>query len=553
MNARKCCLPLESIKPMKSEPASAFWLLVSSIRSTSSTTALAITLLTCLQAAGQARLQTTARRVGSLYGGVHTPSMDQGSDWSDSVNGRHVDAHTGDTLATDFAAQHSSFSASMISGGGNCQVTSSDPGDQGFTWGYSKLAFGFVLGAPAHLSYAAAVSGGDDGLDFVRLSGPGLYISVNGAETETASGDLPPGAYSVEANCEAITSAGHANSGSWSITIELSSIPNSRYNHQQQHVLKGVSDATGAFSWAIGGVSLAAALYSGGLSLFLGGVSIGSGADAMYAGKLADDPPDTNFTIVALPVFPALIPLSSGTNITQGDSDALNAWASDLSQAYAYAQALYTSINRAHSAFDATNAFWETTQLNAVTNLESHLAWCLYQEPALRSNALFQLQVDKFPSIAVDPTNFTELIEGITAGNGLPAAFQQAISTYALDATMVTNLENVSFGLDPGSIAGTFPANLANTNLDSAMLAAASALWFSSPQLLNAQLLSGGQIRFDLPTLPGYNYTLQYSQDLSNPASWTSLLTTNSSANFISFTNTLPIGSKAGFYRAYHN
>ena len=66
-------------------------------------------------------------------------------------------------------------------------------------------------------------------------------------------------------------------------------------------------------------------------------------------------------------------------------------------------------------------------------------------------------------------------------------------------------------------------------------------------------MLPGGQMRFDLPTEPGYNYTIQFNPSLSNPAGWTPLLVTNATTSLISFTNTPPPGGKTGFYRASQN
>jgi hypothetical protein len=75
----------------------------------------------------------------------------------------------------------------------------------------------------------------------------------------------------------------------------------------------------------------------------------------------------------------------------------------------------------------------------------------------------------------------------------------------------------------------------------------------TAPILTNAAWLAGGSLRFDLITTPGVTYTVQFNNDLSNPAGWTPLLTTNAVGNAVAFTNRPPGGAQAGFYRAFHN
>lgn len=66
--------------------------------------------------------------------------------------------------------------------------------------------------------------------------------------------------------------------------------------------------------------------------------------------------------------------------------------------------------------------------------------------------------------------------------------------------------------------------------------------------LANAALLPGGGIQFDLATTPGVTYSIQFNENLSNPAGWTSLIVTNAASSSVTFTNTPPT-SNAGFYR----
>jgi hypothetical protein len=414
----------------------------------------------------------------------------------------------------------------------------------------SDLDLQFTVDNPANCVFTCNCSGGT-GSDGVLFSGTGIHCNVSANGLASTIGVLSPGqTYRINAAC---ASSSIYQSASWTFLLQLQNAP-SRYNAQQIAILERFSLASGIGGLAEGGVAVVlVTIGTGGIADILAIAAVSLDALAVSTGILAHDPPDTNFTAIALPVFPNLQLLAPGLNVTQGEATSLNAWVTDLSQSLAYSQALYTSINRASGAAAATNAYWQTAQLNAVVQYESKLAGLLYQEPTLRSNVLVQLQAAGFPSITLYATNFTDLLGDIAMGNGLPSLLQQAASQLGLDGTTVSNIEDSFFGIDIGSVTGTFPANLANTNLDSAMLNAASTLWFSSPQFLNPMVLSGGNFRFDLSTLSNCTYTVQYNEDLKNPAGWTALLTTNATASFLSFTNMPPLGSKARFYRAYHN
>lgn len=71
--------------------------------------------------------------------------------------------------------------------------------------------------------------------------------------------------------------------------------------------------------------------------------------------------------------------------------------------------------------------------------------------------------------------------------------------------------------------------------------------------LTNAAWLPSGAIRFDLTTVPGTAYTIQFNPDLSQASGWRALLSTNAISALLSITNIPPAASNAGFYRVFHN
>ncbi len=264
------------------------------------------------------------------------------------------------------------------------------------------------------------------------------------------------------------------------------------------------------------------------------------------------DPLDTNYTVLAQVVARPVTLLTAADGITQLEADAYNAWRTNLSQTVGISTALTTSIDRAQGAAYDGKADWETAQMNAAVQFEAQLAGLLDQEPALRSNVVAQFKSDGFPAITVTTDDALALQTEISS-KGLPADLLDALRGFGVDPQSITNIQNGLLTADPYTMAGSFPESLANPDLDSAGHAVAAGLRDASLVLLNAGLLPDGRFRFDLPTEPGYTYTIQFTQNLANSAGWMTLVSNNAKTSLLSFTNTLPAGAQASFYRASHN
>ena len=170
----------------------------------------------------------------------------------------------------------------------------------------------------------------------------------------------------------------------------------------------------------------------------------------------------------------------------------------------------------------------------------------------LRSNLVAQFESDGFQGAAVT-TNDANALQAQISTNGLPADLLAVLTELGADDAAITNFQNNLLTADPATMTGSFPQSLVNTNLDSTAHTLASGLRDASLRLINATLLPGGQFRFDLPTEPGYTYTIEFAQDLANPAGWTTLLTNHAATTLLSYTNTPPTNAPAGFYWASHN
>jgi len=137
-------------------------------------------------------------------------------------------------------------------------------------------------------------------------------------------------------------------------------------------------------------------------------------------------------------------------------------------------------------------------------------------------------------------------LDGMATSVLLPANTLATNQTYSTEIDFLQILT-----LDTNSIPGD--ALLAGTESDTLSTITTGPEQASAAVLTNAALLPGGGIRFDLATTPGVSYTVQFNGNLSNPFGWTSLLTSNAAGTLISFTNTPPVGTNAGFYRAVQN
>ena len=203
------------------------------------------------------------------------------------------------------------------------------------------------------------------------------------------------------------------------------------------------------------------------------------------------DPPDTNYTVLAQVVAPAVTPLAASADITQSEADAYNLWQTNLSQSAGFGTALTTSLNREQGAVTAGSSYWEAAQMSAAVRFEARLAAFLDQEPALRSNVVAQFQADGFPGIMVTTNDAIDLqVQMIT--NGLPADLLDALTALGVDPGTITNIQYTLLTADPGSMAGGFPGGLVNTNLDSTARTLAADLRGASLMLINASVLPGG-------------------------------------------------------------
>ena len=393
------------------------------------------------------------------------------------------------------------------------------------------------------VSTCTSSGSGQASVTFGNVSNPG--------GPATASGTLAPGAkLTILGQCNGQNESVGPGSATWSFTLELTpiNVPK-RFTAKQKASFLATSLADLANTKTLLAYGWSTATFGIGSPALAAALATDTAAQVAFDQFL--DPPDTNYTVLAQAVASPISPLSAGSGITQLAADAFNAWQTNLSLSAGFSSAWDTSINRAQGAAAASNAYWATAQMSAAVQFETELAAFLDQEPALRSNVVAQFAAAGF-TINVTTNDVLNLQSEILT-NGLPAQLLDGLVQLGADGDTITNLQLELLTADPGSMAGSFPQSLVNTNLDAAQYATASSLRDAALTLINTAVLPAGQVRFDLPTEPGYTYTIQFNQDLANPAGWTTVLSNSATSTLLSYTNLPTAGRPAGFYRATHN
>jgi hypothetical protein len=444
-------------------------------------------------------------------------------------------------------AQTSSFGGGTFSGSGRLITRAGQANGQisEIASGETSVFVRFEITNAYHYQFAASVSTVGDEAAIVIFNG---VTYSNG--TFTASGTLGTNQYQLQA----LLRSGNQNvggSGTWSyslslipadimpgrITAALKAAFYSQYSAQEILDEQLFNSAAAAPTVAQRDELIAAAEANWQVALNLKEEFL--------------DPLDMNYTVILQVAAPSIFPLVAGGGITQLEAVDYNAWLTNLSQAVGFSTALATSINRAQGAAFAGASYWEAAQMNNAVQFEAQLAYIMDQEPALRSNVVAQFVSDGFPAITVTTNDAIELLTGMTT-NGFPAFLLAGFADVGTDPQTITNIQEALLTMDPGTMTGGFPGSLVNTNLDSAAHALAAGLRDASLMLINTSLLPGSQFRFDLPTEPGYTYTIQFSQNLADPASWTTIFRNQATTSLLSFTNTPPVNAQTGFYRASH-
>ncbi len=225
-------------------------------------------------------------------------------------------------------------------------------------------------------------------------------------------------------------------------------------------------------------------------SFGFGATSVGTWILSAKLNELALDPVDPNFTQIAVPITPPFTPLVVEPGITQGEADSFNALLTNQTQAIGLVNAIITSINRAQGASEAGNTVWENKQMAAASKYALELNKLLDAQNALRANVKNALLAAGFPTITISPNDALNFEINVLY-NGLPPSIVQNLTNFGADAATIEQIRELAYVQDLNEIAGSFPTDLTNAELDAALADASEALLNFA--LDNAVPLSPGQ------------------------------------------------------------
>ena len=179
------------------------------------------------------------------------------------------------------------------------------------------------------------------------------------------------------------------------------------------------------------------------------------GLSAMTAGyfaKLANDPIDPNFTLIATPTNISLpADLTIGVNL-----------ASDEAKAIALAAALLTSINRYQGAVAAGNQYWTAQQLATVNNYSAQLNSLVNNIPAdLQGfiNQILALGVPQNLNVSTSDV-YTSELNTFYSGLGLSPDAMNIFDQLALSPGDLQMANQVLYVQDINALAGQYPGVL---------------------------------------------------------------------------------------------
>lgn len=498
-------------------------------------------LLACPKAAAQVRVLTSTYNLSVFGNPDSSTKKGNGTYFSDAVY-----AHNSIVFTSISAAESIDYRDETFSGYGNVRVT----GDVGLpSLGVAGNTAAYILFNVTNAfryQWVSTVDLHGNVKGYTRFNGV-----TNSGGTVRLTGTIKAGDLNeIQVLMNQGTNAA-SGQGDWAYSLSLTpTLVPSRFTKDQKENLSAQETALRTLGNQM--LEFAQKSTKGGLQLEL--VSAANAilvlADALQ--KDAQDPLDTNYTVLSEAVPLALTPLTASTNITPHEAESYNAWLTNLAQAAGYGAALSSSLDRAQGAAYAGDAHWEAAQVNAAVQFEAQLALLLDQEPAIRSNIVAQFQADGFSSVTASADDVLSLQLQI-GSNGLPSVISVELTALGVDAQTITNWQNRLLASDPDMLAGSFPQSLMNTNWDAATHKTAASLRDASLTLIRAKLNPGGQMSFDVPTEPGYSYTIQFAQSVVDPVSWMTLFSTNAATTLLSFTNTPPAGARTGFYRVSHD
>jgi hypothetical protein len=264
-----------------------------------------------------------------------------------------------------------------------------------------------------------------------------------------------PTPFSFVATQDGVTIAGSINGadGDESCDILVQAHAKPRFSQEQKDAFKDLSERLNNWSIAFGFITaittppdsvIAALMYA---------------ADAYLANKyskLAEDPPDPNYTAIASARPIPMPSLTTRDGLTRQEAKAWNALLANEAAMAGILDAMITTVNRADGAEQAGDAAWVDRQTQALAAFQVELSAVLEDEARLRQQLTMTLQASGTPQITIHPEDIQDY-ERTLASTGWPPEIEKALEDMGLDSATINAMLPLVYAQDPNAAAGPYP------------------------------------------------------------------------------------------------
>jgi hypothetical protein len=169
---------------------------------------------------------------------------------------------------------------------------------------------------------------------------------------------------------------------------------------------------------------------------------------------LANDPPDPNFTQLALPQVqaPPIIAIGDGP-LSPNSVNLMNQSLATKSLLKAYIKALTTSVNRYSTAINAGDLASAELQRNAILAYEDALTPLLQNDANVTLQLVTSFQLAGLPDVQLGASDVA-VLQNAVATNGLPSQMIQILQQLGLTPNDVVGIQNSFINTPPASLAG---------------------------------------------------------------------------------------------------
>lgn len=273
------------------------------------------------------------------------------------------------------------------------------------------------------------------------------------------------------------------------------------------------------------------------------------GSSTVAANKINNlslDPPDANFTVIDHPLLPEALRMEATEPLPSDPGQRLqvetlvnryNAFLENQLWIIAYAQAMYTAMNRADGALEAGDTFWEDKQVQAMERYQFQLAYLLNLDVTLRRDLHQALIAAGFtPS----PVTADEILQAQTelATNDFPDSFIETLQALGAESEMIEMIR-AQFIVQEQEASMGFPDNLIQPDLLEAIKTAASELLPTQFRKANGSILTsdlGVTVNTSsLSTKPGENLTYTVTVENFGPETATNVILTTELPSDVDF------------------